>query len=47
MTESSRPALTTLSDDELAFQDAVAQFAESEVRPRAMAMDAPRSSTPP
>jgi len=39
MTESSRPALTTLSDDELAFQDAVAQFAESEVRPRAMAMD--------
>jgi alkylation response protein AidB-like acyl-CoA dehydrogenase len=39
MTESSRPALTTLSDDELAFQDAVAQFAETEVRPRAMAMD--------
>jgi alkylation response protein AidB-like acyl-CoA dehydrogenase len=39
MTETSRPALSILSGDETAFQDAVAQFAESEVRPRAMAMD--------
>ncbi len=39
MTEPIRAALSTLSGDESAFQDAVAQFAEAEVRPRAMAMD--------
>jgi len=40
MTETvSRHALTALSDDEAAFRDAVAAFANAEVRPRAMAMD--------
>ena len=34
-----RPALTTLSDDELMFRDAVAEFAETEVRPRVQAME--------
>jgi len=34
-----RPALTTLSDEELMFRDAVAGFAESEVRPRVIAME--------
>ena len=34
-----RPALTTLSDEEVMFRDAVAGFAESEVRPRVMAME--------
>ena len=40
MTETAaRHALTALSDDEAAFRDAVAEFANAEVRPRAMAMD--------
>jgi alkylation response protein AidB-like acyl-CoA dehydrogenase len=34
-----RPALTTLSPDEAAFRDAVASFAEGEVRPRVQAME--------
>src|SRR3712207_5909652 len=34
-----RPPLTVLSDDEAMFRDAVAAFAESEVRPRVMAME--------
>ena len=38
-TTSTRPALTTLSDDEAAFRDAVAAFAEGEVRPRVQAME--------
>ncbi|MEJ7812127.1 MAG: acyl-CoA dehydrogenase [Gemmatimonadaceae bacterium] len=33
------PALTTLSDEEAMFRDAVAAFAEEEVRPRVQAMD--------
>jgi alkylation response protein AidB-like acyl-CoA dehydrogenase len=35
----SHPALTTLSEDEAMFRDAVAGFAEEEVRPRMMAME--------
>jgi alkylation response protein AidB-like acyl-CoA dehydrogenase len=35
----SRPALTTLSEEEAMFRDAVAGFAEEEVRPRVMAME--------
>src|SRR3954453_3221158 len=34
-----RPALTLLSDDELAFRDAVAAFANDEVKPRVMEME--------
>ncbi|MFN2399935.1 MAG: acyl-CoA dehydrogenase [Gemmatimonadaceae bacterium] len=34
-----RPALTTLSEDELMFRDAVAGFAEEEVRPRVVDME--------
>src|SRR6267143_647110 len=34
-----RPPLTHLSDEELMFRDAVAAFAESEVRPRVKAME--------
>ena len=34
-----RPALTTFSEEENAFRDAVATFAESEVRPRVQAME--------
>jgi alkylation response protein AidB-like acyl-CoA dehydrogenase len=34
-----RPALTTFSDEELMFRDAVAAFAEEEVRPRVRAME--------
>ena len=34
-----RPALTLLSDEELMFRDAVAGFAEEEVRPRVQAME--------
>ena len=34
-----RPPLTILSDDELAFRDAVAGFANDEVRPRVMQME--------
>jgi alkylation response protein AidB-like acyl-CoA dehydrogenase len=33
------PALTQLTDDELLFRDAVASFAEEEVRPRVLAME--------
>jgi alkylation response protein AidB-like acyl-CoA dehydrogenase len=36
---SPRPALTTLSDEETMFRDAVASFAEEEVRPRVRAME--------
>ena len=38
-TVSSRPALTTLSDEEVMFRDAVAAFANEEVRPRVARMD--------
>lgn len=34
-----RPALTTLSEDELAFKDAVRSFAEAEIKPIVSAMD--------
>src|SRR5579862_4824505 len=34
-----RPALTTFSDEEIMFRDAVVAFAESEVRPRVKAME--------
>ncbi len=36
---SSRPALTKLSEDELAFQEAVRSFAEAEIKPHVTAMD--------
>ncbi|HJR62806.1 MAG TPA: acyl-CoA dehydrogenase [Gemmatimonadaceae bacterium] len=36
---STRPALTVLSDEETMFRDAVAEFAEEQVRPRVQAMD--------
>ncbi|HKG90368.1 MAG TPA: acyl-CoA dehydrogenase [Gemmatimonadaceae bacterium] len=36
---SARPALTTLSEEEVMFRDAVAAFAEDEVRPRVMDME--------
>jgi alkylation response protein AidB-like acyl-CoA dehydrogenase len=35
----SHPALSTLSDEETMFRDAVAEFAEEEVRPRVQAME--------
>ncbi len=35
----SRPALTTLSEDEIAFRDAVRSFAESEIKPQVAHMD--------
>ncbi|HEX2716177.1 MAG TPA: acyl-CoA dehydrogenase family protein [Gemmatimonadaceae bacterium] len=34
-----RPALTTFSDEEIMFRDAVREFAEQEVRPRVMEME--------
>jgi len=34
-----RPALTTFSEDEQMFRDAVAAFASDEVRPRVQAME--------
>ena len=34
-----RPALTVLSEDELAFRDAVAEFAKGEVAPRVQQME--------
>ena len=37
--DTARPPLTLLSDDELMFRDAVAEFAETEVRPRVLAME--------
>lgn len=38
-TSSARPALTTLSDDEIAFRDAVAEFVAGEVTPRVAQME--------
>ena len=38
-TETARPPLTVLSDEELMFRDAVAAFAEDEVRPRLKQME--------
>lgn len=38
-TSSPRPALTMLSDEEIMFRDAVATFANDEVRPRVQAME--------
>ena len=38
-TDSTRPALTILSDDEIAFKDAVRDFAENEIRPLVTSMD--------
>jgi alkylation response protein AidB-like acyl-CoA dehydrogenase len=38
-TDTSRPPLTILSDDETAFRDAVASFAADEVKPRVQAME--------
>jgi alkylation response protein AidB-like acyl-CoA dehydrogenase len=38
-TTNSRPALTTWSEDELAFRDAVRSFAESEIKPHVTSMD--------
>src|SRR5438445_53898 len=35
----SRPALTTLSEDELAFRNAVREFAEAEIKPHVNEMD--------
>ncbi len=37
--ENTRPALTVLSDDEIAFRDAVAEFAKGEVAPRVQQME--------
>lgn len=37
--ENARPALTILSDDELAFRDAVRDFAENEIKPHTTHMD--------
>lgn len=37
--DSARPALTTLSEDELAFRDAVRTFAEAEIKPIVTKMD--------
>src|SRR5690606_24381224 len=34
-----RPALTALSEDELAFRDAVRDFAENEIKPLVTSMD--------
>ncbi len=39
MSENARPALTMLSEDELAFRDAVRDFAENEIRPHVTHMD--------
>ncbi len=38
-TSTARPALTMLSDEEIMFRDAVADFAATEVRPRVQAME--------
>ena len=38
-TEAARPALTTFSDDEVAFRDAVRTFAEAEIKPLVTKMD--------
>jgi alkylation response protein AidB-like acyl-CoA dehydrogenase len=39
MSEIQRPAVTTLSEDELAFRDAVREFAEGEIKPLVTKMD--------
>jgi len=39
MSEQGRPALTTLSEDESAFQEAVKDFAENEIKPHVTHMD--------
>ncbi len=39
MNQDARPALTTFSEDEIAFRDAVRAFAESEIRPLVTKMD--------
>lgn len=39
MNENARPAITTLSDDENAFRDAIRSFAESEIKPIVNKMD--------
>jgi alkylation response protein AidB-like acyl-CoA dehydrogenase len=41
-----RPALTTLSEDEALFRDAVREFAEAELAPRATAMDQAQAMDP-
>jgi len=41
-----RPALTTLSEDEALFRDAVREFAEAELAPRATAMDQAQAIDP-
>jgi butyryl-CoA dehydrogenase len=41
-----RPALTTLSEDEILFRDAVAEFAAEEVKPRVAAMEAAATIDP-
>jgi alkylation response protein AidB-like acyl-CoA dehydrogenase len=45
-TETARPALTTLSEDEALFRDAVREFAEAEVAPRVQTMDAEQKMDP-
>lgn len=39
MNENARPAITTLSDDENAFKEAIRTFAESEIKPIVNKMD--------
>lgn len=39
MSENARPALTVLSEDELAFQEAIRDFAENEIKPQVTHMD--------
>lgn len=46
MSSSPRPALTQLSEDEIAFRDAVRQFAESEIKPLTQKMDAEAKMDP-
>lgn len=46
MTPNARPALTTLSDDELAFREAIRQFAENEIKPHTHKMDADAKMNP-
>ena len=38
-TEGARPSITTLSEDELAFKEAVREFAEGEIKPLVLKMD--------
>lgn len=39
MTDTARPAITTLSEDEVAFKEAIRSFAESEIKPLVNKMD--------